>query len=115
MNQVAQVIMFLAVIHDIFLLTMAIMVCRKHCQASSRKKLDPPQLSSDEEDDAEFLRRDREGPVQPAEESSDEFPDFDPRNILISQIRDIISTNSRRRNLLGSVANVERRLLDATH
>ena len=55
MSQVAQVIMFLVGLHSLFQLVIAIIVGRKTCRANQRRKLDPPVLSSDEEDDAEFL------------------------------------------------------------
>ena len=42
------------------------------------------------------------------------MPDFDPRNILLHQIRDIITQNARRRHILGQLGDIERRLLEAT-
>ena len=56
MDKVTQVIMFLAAVTDIYMLSKALGVIYKYCQISNRKKLDPPRLSSDEEDDAEYLR-----------------------------------------------------------
>ena len=56
MDKVTQVIMFLAAVTDIYMLSKALGVIHKYCQISNRKKLDPPRLSSDEEDDAEYLR-----------------------------------------------------------
>ena len=108
---------------DFFILARVIYVCNRCCRASRRRKQDPPLLSSDEEDDAEFLRdvqnRDaRRGGRHPrglvALDSSDEMPDFDPRNILLHQIRDIITQNARRRHILGQLGDIERRLLEAT-
>ena len=56
MNQVAQVIMFLVCLSDLFMLIMAIFACQKQCQSRKRRNKNPPELSSDEEDDAEFIR-----------------------------------------------------------
>ena len=56
MEKVTQVIMFLAAITDIYILMKALGVIHKYCQNANRKKLDPPRLSSDEEDDADYLR-----------------------------------------------------------
>ena len=50
MDKVTQVIMFLAAVTDIYMLSKALGVIHKYCQISNRKKLDPPRLSSDEEE-----------------------------------------------------------------
>lgn len=49
-------IIFLTVVSDLFLLIIAISSAQKTCRASKRKIADPPELSSDEEDDAEFIK-----------------------------------------------------------
>ena len=56
MEKVTQVIMFLAAITDIYILMKALGVIHKFCQVANRKELDPPRLSSDEEDDVDYLR-----------------------------------------------------------
>ena len=56
MDKVTQVIMFLASITSIYILLKALGAIHKFCQRASRMKLDPPRLSSDEEDDSEYLR-----------------------------------------------------------
>ena len=39
---------------------------------------------------------------------------FGARNVLLQQIHGIIQQNERRRNILGQLQDVERRLLEAT-
>ena len=97
MNQVAQVVMFLASISDIFMLIMAVSVAVRMYRAKRRSMQDPPLLSSDEEDDAEFIRElENRNQNRSEEPDSDEdvvpidLPQQDPRNMLVGRIREII-------------------------
>ena len=85
------------------------------CRASRRLAQEPPLLSSDEEDDKEFigiLERNRE--EREFDRRNDEEANMNPRQAFLQQIQGIISQNERRRNILGQLEDVERRLLEAT-
>ena len=54
--KVSQVIMFLVSVSGLYLLFQAVIVCHKKCSTMRKLRRDPPELSSDEEDDKEFIR-----------------------------------------------------------
>lgn len=55
MIKISQLIMFLVSVSGLYLAFLAIAVCHKRIQVMRRLRRDPPELSSDEEDDQEFL------------------------------------------------------------
>mmetsp|Transcript_28570 Transcript_28570/g.35347 ORF Transcript_28570/g.35347 Transcript_28570/m.35347 type:complete len:285 (+) Transcript_28570:441-1295(+) len=120
MNQVAGVVMFLAIVQSLILFTRSIFICQAHCQARRRKRMDPHELSSDEEDNDEFLRSvtARNRRIREQRENSEgergAEAGINNRDHLVNQIRSMISQNSRRRNILSQLGDIERRLYEAT-
>ena len=117
--KVSQVIMFLVSVSGLYLLVLAITVCHKKCSTMRKLRRDPPELSSDEEDDKEFIRNVEELRAAQDLEGGPNGRNplgggIDVRDMLMNQIRDIIDTTSRRRHLLGQIGDIERRLLEAT-
>ena len=55
MAKISQVIMFLVAVSGLYLFVLAIAMCHKRCQTIKKLRKNPPELSSDEEDDKEFL------------------------------------------------------------
>ena len=87
MSQVTQVIVFLTTVADLCLLAFAISVIYKMCRASRRLAQEPPLLSSDEEDDKEFigiLERNRE--EREFDRRNDEEANMNPRQAFLQQI-----------------------------
>jgi len=100
--------MFLVGVSGIYLFVLAIAVCHKKTQTVRRLRRDPPELSSDEEDDKEFitnLEASRAAEDLENDENdvngnrSNQMPNegLDVRDMLMNQIRQIIDTTSRRR------------------
>lgn len=144
MMKVCQLIMFFVTVASLYHLSVAIIVCHKRIQTVRKLRKDPPELSSDEEDDREFFRnreadraarereREREREQEENRANNNEInrneqerrrarihalhnhEPFDVGSILMNQIRQIIDTSSRRRHILGQMHDIERRLLEAT-
>ena len=55
MMKVSLAIMTLVGLSGLYLFVLAIVVCHKKCKARCRLRKEPPELSSDEEDDKNFL------------------------------------------------------------
>ena len=107
MLKVSQVIMFLVGASGIYLFVVSIAMCHKKCKTMQKLRRDPPELSSDEEDDKEFITNldaqraahDHENGGAPGalRRNQQNNLGLDVRDILMNQIRDIIDTTSRRR------------------
>ena len=102
-------ILFLVVVADLYLLVMAIVACRARCLTRRRRSHNLG--SSDEEDDAEFLRAiaadQRQGVIRARPGQGNTIADvmgvqnINSGDLLMNHIRNIIDTTSHRRNLLG--------------
>lgn len=105
MLKVSQVIMFLVGASGLYLLVVSIVTCHKKCKTMRKMRRDPPEVSSDEEDDKEFIEnleaqraeQDLENGGEPGAGRRDLANNLDVRDLLMNQIRDIIDTTSRRR------------------
>ena len=54
-NGSPHIILFLVSLHTLYQFFVLSYIMHRQCRAMRRKRLQPPQLSSDEEDDAEYL------------------------------------------------------------